>query len=142
MKRNKKCKALLSVIVTAFICVAGGVTVFAYQPPVMIIESDDAAYDTTTYFSIKPKNNLSEKLVSDYFAVSDDGTIYDLYLIDKNSKASCIHNYSIRIETTKHIKNSNGGCTMNTYDGIQCSKCFATKSGNLLCTVTYISCPH
>ena len=80
--------------------------------------------------------------MSDYFAVSNDGTNYDLSYADKNAKIACTHNYSVQVEVTKHIKNSNGGCTMKTYNGLKCSKCNDIKYDELLYTATYMPCPH
>lgn len=141
MKRAKKYKSLLSAIMAAFICMAGGITVFAYQPPSTIINESTEIADTTDFY-IREKNTVQKKLVSDYFAVSNDGTNYDLCYTDKNEKIACTHNYSVQVEIIKHIKNSNGGCTMKTYNGFKCTKCDNIKYGELLYTATYMPCPH
>ena len=141
MKRVKKYKSLLSAIIAAFICMAGGITVFAYQPPSTITNESIEISDTTDFF-IRKKTTVQKKLVSDYFAVSNDGTNYDLSYANKNAKIACTHNYSVQVEVTKHIKNSNGGCTMKIYDGLKCTKCNDVKYGELLNIVTYMSCPH
>ena len=141
MKRNIKCKAILSVIMAAFICMAGGVTVFAYQPP-STITNESTEIATTTDFFIRKKPISPETLVSDCFAVSDDGSIYDLCHMGENSKASCNHNYSVWVEITRHTKNSNSGCTTKIYDGLKCTKCHDIQYGELLYTLTYMPCPH
>lgn len=141
MKKSKKSKAILSVIMAAFICMAGGVTVFAYQPPSTITNKSTETATTTDFF-IRKKTTSPEKLISDCFAVSDDGTVYDLCHMGENSKASCNHNYSVQVEVARHTKNSNGGCTMKIYDGLKCTKCDDIQYGELLSTVTYMPCPH
>lgn len=141
MKRSKKYKAILSVMITTVICMAGGVTVFAYQPPSTITKESTENAITTDLF-ISEKSVSPEKLVSDCFAVSDDGSVYDLFHINENDRAVCNHNYSIHVEITEHKKNSNGGCTMTVYDGLKCTKCNDIKYGELLYTATYMPCPH
>lgn len=141
LKRSKKSKPFFSAIIAAFICMAGGITVFAYQPPSTLTnESTETA--TTTDFFIRKRPISSEKLVSDNFAVSDDGIVYDLYHIDENGRAICNHDYSVHVEITEHKKNSNSGCTTDIYDGIKCIKCNDIKYGELLNMVTYMPCPH
>ena len=141
MKGTKKYKTCLSAIMAVFICVAGSITVFAYDPPDTITNESTKSASTTDFF-IRKKTDSKEKLVSDYFAVSDDGTVYDLTHIDENDRAACNHNYSVRVEITEHIKNSKGGCTMKVYEGYKCGKCGNVKYGDLLSTHTYVSCPH
>lgn len=141
MKRNKKYKVFLSIIMTAFICMAGGITVFAYHPPDTITDESDEEDDSTEFF-ITTEPTPPEKLLSDYFAVSEDGTFYDLCLTDETVRKVCEHNYLISTEVTKHTRDSKGGCMMKTYEGLKCTKCMDIKSGNLLSTLTYVSCPH
>lgn len=141
MKGTKQYKACVSAIMAAFICVAGSITVFAYDPPITITNESAEAADPAEFYSIK-KPALQEKLISDLFAVSGDGTVYDLSCIDENVRAACNHDYSVRVEITKHTKNSSGGCTMKIYDGLKCAKCDAVNYGELLYTATYKPCPH
>lgn len=141
MKGTKKYKTCLSVIMAVFVCMAGSITVFAYNPPDTIANQSMETAGTTDFF-VREKPASQEKLVSDCFAVSDDGTIYDISCIDENGRAACNHNYSVQVEVTKHIKNSNGGCTMKVYEGYKCGKCGYVKYGDLSSTHTYVSCPH
>ena len=139
MKRVKKYKSLLSAIIAAFICMAGGITVFAYQPPSTI--TNETNETVSTDMSVSAESLLPEKLVSDYFAV-DDGIVYDLCHIDENVKASCNHNYATSVKTTSHIKDGNGGCTVKIYSALKCTKCSDIKIKELLSTHSYVSCPH
>ena len=139
MKGNKKYKVFLSAIMSVFVCMAGGITVFAYQPPSTI--TNETNETVSTDMSVSAESLLPEKLVSDYFAV-DDGIVYDLCHIDENVKASCNHNYATSVKTTSHIKDGNGGCTVKIYSALKCTKCSDIKIKELLSTHSYVSCPH
>ena len=141
MKKNKKYQVFLSIVLTLFICMAGGITVFAYHPPDTITDESNEG-DSSTEFFITTQPTPPEKLLSDYFAVSEDGTFYDLCLADETVKKVCEHNYSIATEVTKHTRDSRGGCITKTYEGLKCTKCTDIKLGKLLSTVTYMPCPH
>lgn len=141
MKRSKKSKAILSVIMAAFICMAGGVTVFAYQPPSTITNKSTETATTTDFF-IRKKPTFPEKLISDCFAVSDDGTVYDLCNVNENTKTTCNHDYSKPVKKTDHIKDGKGGCAVYVYSALKCTKCSDTKVLELENVVTYMSCPH
>lgn len=119
---------------------AGGITAFAYCPPSTITNKSNET-DTITEFFINKKSVSQEKLISDFFAVSDD-TVYDLCYTTEVERTICVHNYSISVEVKKHIRNSNGGCTVKAYDGLRCTKCEDVQYGELLYTTTYPSCPH
>lgn len=141
MKKNKKYQVFLSIVLTLFICMAGGITVFAYHPPDTITDENNEGNSSTEFF-ITTQPTPPEKLLSDYFAVSEDGTFYDLCLADETVKKVCEHNYSIATEVTKHTRDSRGGCITKTYEGLKCTKCTDIKLGKLLSTVTYMPCPH
>ena len=140
IKRNKTSKTILSVIMAAFICMAGGVTVFAYEPPSTITNENDKAIGVN--MSTLDESFLPEKLLSDCFAIADDGTVYDFCHVNKNDRKICEHDYSIPIKMTYHEKDGNGGCIVETYSALKCSKCSDKKVGELLSTATYMSCPH
>lgn len=140
MKRSKKCKAILSVIMAVFICMAGGVTVFAYQPPSTITNETNRVIGTD--MSVPYESLFSEKLLSDCFAISEDGTVYDLCNVNENTKTTCNHDYSKPVKKTDHIKDGKGGCAVYVYSALKCTKCSDTKVLELENVVTYMSCPH
>lgn len=141
LKENKSYQAFLSVIMAAFISMAGGITVFAYRPPHTITNGSNEK-TVTTDFGVMEKDAWPEQLVSDYFAVADDGTVYDLCHMDENDRLTCPHNNFVQVEITEHIRKSNGDCTMNVYDGLICTKCYDIKDKELLYTCTWVPCPH
>lgn len=142
LKEDKKEKAVLSVMMTVFLCIAGGVTVCAYQPP-STISTDRTDPDFSTEFYVREITAFSpEELVSDHFAVSDDGTIYDLCHTDETDGEVCEHQYSISVEVVRHRKKSDNDCTKDRYDGLKCTKCDDIKYGEFLYSSAYMPCPH
>ena len=140
MKRIKKSKAILSVMISVFICMAGGATVFAYEPPATITNENSRSVGTDMF--ILDESLWPEKLVSDCFAVADDGTVYDLCQIDESDRAVCNHDYFVSVKTTYHKKDGNGGCAVEVYSALKCTRCLDIKLGELLNIVTYMRCPH
>lgn len=139
MKRSKKYKSSLSVIMAAFICIAGGITVFAYSPPDTITNENEKPISANL---IVDESFLPPKLLSDCFAVADDGTVYDFCHINENDRKICEHNHSIPIEVTLHKKEDNGSCTVTTYSALKCLKCSDRKNDKLLSTAICTPCPH
>ena len=140
MKRVKKYKSLLSAITAAFICMAGGITVFAYQPPNTITSETNEVIGTD--MSVPYESLFSEKLLSDCYAISEDGTVYDFCNVNENTRINCNHDYSEPVNKTVHVKDGKGGCTVYAYSALKCTKCSDTKVEELLSTVTYMPCPH
>ena len=140
MKRVKKYKSLLSAIMATFICMAGGITVFAYQPPSGITNETNKVAGTD--MSVMYESLLSEELLSDTFTTSEDGIAYTFCNENEDTKTSCNHDYSISVKVKDHTKNDNGGCTLDIYSALKCTKCTDIKVIELWSTTTYKSCPH
>ena len=82
---------------------------------------------------------------SDHIFISDEGVTY---FVDEDSldesgqqRASCAHNYETGTYSY-HKKNSDGGCTVTTYNGKRCVKCGNVESETKISTFIYESCPH
>ena len=75
-----------------FICVAGVGTVFAYCPPLTVNDENGDLLGADEVF-VREESEQTEELISDYFAISDDGTVYDLCNTDENARATCDHDY-------------------------------------------------
>lgn len=161
LKGNKKYKTVLSAIVAAFICVAGSMAVFAYSPP-STLTNVSGHNASATDFSVKEEDLLLEKLVSDYYAVSGDGTVYDFcrtmspsarvltsvrnsafpIYVEENDRTNCKHaHFFVQVEVTKHMRNSNG-CIINVYEGFKCTKCNDVTLVKLKNIITFKPCPH
>lgn len=141
MKRNNKHKVILSAIVMTFICMIGGVTIFAYDPPKIV--SGDPEYDVNADINVTIETTDTElvDLPSDCFFVDDYGNVYDISNQGKNSKINCFHDFSIHGTYTNHKKDGSG-CIVKSYEALICSICSHVKLGKLKSTVTYNPCPH
>lgn len=142
IKKNSKYKTVLPAVVTVFICMAGGITTFAYDAPKTI--TSDMGYDIGTDIHIVVETGKTERaeLPSDYFFVDDCGSIYDLSKTEKSNRSLCFHDYSVPGTLNDHKKDGNGGCVINSYEAWICSICSDVKAGKLKSTVTYKPCPH
>lgn len=140
IKKEIKHRVFLSAMVAVLIGMAGGMTAMAYTKPRVLINEADDDDGLEIVFSTEPIEY--EKLVSDYYFTADDGTVYDLSDMDGNDRAACVHNYSGSGTVTKHQKDGNGGCVVNTYNAFTCSYCGDVKVLGLINTVTYKFCPH
>ncbi|MCM1220021.1 MAG: M56 family metallopeptidase [Lachnospiraceae bacterium] len=142
MKKTKKFKTILPVVMTMFICMAGGITTFAYEPPRTVFNDNDYDLGTDVSFVIEAEEIKRVELPSDYFFVDDSGNIFDLSKTDKNNRTLCYHDFSIHGTLNDHIKDGKGGCITNSYEAKRCSICSDVKIGELKSTLTYKSCPH
>lgn len=142
MKRDTKYKVVLPVIMTSFICIAGGITAFAYEPPRTVF--NDIGYDLEgdINFAIEAEEIRRAELPSDYFFVDDSENIFDLSKADKNNRILCFHDFSVHGTLNDHKKDGKGGCITNSYEAKYCSICSDVKVGELKSTLTYKSCPH
>lgn len=140
MKRNRTYKTFLSVAMTSFICLAGTITVFAYNPPNTFTNGINQTAHTDV--SITAGLIQQEKLSSDYFFTSDNGAVYDLNHTDETTRSACIHSFYDYGTVSVHERNNNGGCTMRYYVARRCAKCGDIERGELVKTEIYESCPH
>lgn len=142
MKRHKKHKAVLSVIMTVLICMAGGITALVYDPPIIV--SGYSLEPSLGDCSFVPESAETEqmKLQSDNFFTDDIGNIYDISGSGMNNRIICVHNYFTHGTWNKHEKDGKGGCVIKSYDAFLCSKCSNVKVGKLKNVIIYKLCPH
>lgn len=142
MKRTKKYKGILPAVMTVFICMAGGISAFAYEPPRTVF--NDSGYDMETDINlvIGTEETMWKELPSDYFFVDDCGNICDLSKRNINDKTLCFHDFSIHGTLNSHERVGKGGCIVKSYEVWCCSICSDVKSGELISTLTYVTCPH
>lgn len=92
--------------------------------------------------------------ITNYGIGNDIHILYDIQFIDAEGNiypvqneystdgyASCTHTYSSGT-VRKHTKNSNGGCTVESYSAQRCTKCGFILTGDLISTTIYVVCPH
>ena len=142
MKRHTQHKAVLSVIMTAVIGMAGVVTTFAYDSPNTVSGSFESGLGEEANFMAESEESGQMKLPSDYFFTDDSGTVYDIGSPDINNRTICFHDFSIHGTWNNHKKDGKGGCVVKSYDAFLCSKCSDIKVVKLKSTVTYNPCPH
>lgn len=118
IKEERKHKPFLAVIMTILICIIDGIAVSAYQPPSTITNETNQSASAANVF-----------------------VIYDVDALE-NAKKTCEHYYSISTMISNHKKDDKGNCRMETFDSLQCTKCYDIKYGKWLGTITYAPCPH
>ena len=141
MKMNRKYKTILSAIMMGMICMAGGLTVFAYDKPATFYCGEK--YDDNVEFtvSVGVPEQVKEELPYDCFFTDINGVVYDAEDHGEISKTICKHEYVSGI-TTRHRRDGKGGCALEEYEAQICKSCHDIKTGNLISTHTCVKCPH
>ena len=142
MKRHTQHKAVLSVIMTAVIGMAGVGTNFAYDSPNTVSGPVDYDSDGDANFIMESAEPGKMELPSDYFFIDDSGLVYDISSPDINNRTICFHDFSIHGTWNNHKKDGKGGCVVKSYDAFLCSKCSDVKVAKLKSTATFNPCPH
>lgn len=139
MKIVRKNKIFCSIAIMVFICMAGGITTFAYESPHKIIGNKDNNFCFDSRFIKEEK--VQESIPHDQYFIDVTGMIYEVNELNLSERSGCIHEY--RNGTyEKHTKNSNGGCTITEYEAQMCIFCASVKVGDKISTKTYEKCPH
>ena len=127
-------------------------TVFAYKPvnilresvcleeSLGLIEEGEAIIFSTDEDSPLFYDTGQEVVVYDFQFQDTDGNIYPLKQ-EAGERKKCTHTYK-NGEIQKHLKNSSGGCVMNTYSAKVCIKCGVTSQMVLINSVSYLKCIH
>ncbi len=143
MARNRKVSKIGTVAAVLGSVILSGSTVFAYAPmqTVRTTETDPIASYESLEFNGNTQSSNSWRDSQLYFSTSDNSTI----LIDTNDSEArailCTHVYETGT-VNAHSSNSNGGCTVRTYNAKRCKKCNDIVIGTLISTTTYVKCPH
>ena len=95
MKRHTQHKAVLSVIMTVMICMAGVVITFAYDSPNTVSGPLENDFGGNANFVIEPTETGQMKLPSDNYFTDDSGIVYDIGSPDINNRTICFHDFSI-----------------------------------------------
>lgn len=82
---------------------------------------------------------LQEILYGSQF-VDEDGNIYPIPE-DNGIEPHCNHTF-VNGTGFDHTKTSGGGCIMTEFKAQRCSKCGYVIRGDLISTITYVTCPH
>ncbi|MBD5549795.1 MAG: M56 family metallopeptidase [Lachnospiraceae bacterium] len=73
--------------------------------------------------------------------IDENGNIFEVDL-DKDGRVGCIHFSVSTGEYKKHIKNSTGGCVVETYSAKRCDDCGVMIVGNLISSNSFPVCIH
>ncbi len=117
-------------------------TVLAYSPmQTSAFDDKTISIDCTMEFNnTEPISDLFKE--SDLYFESSDHTLTPIFNYDANPRAIiCIHDFEVGY-VNQHIKNNNGGCTVNVYNGKICQKCGHLVVNDLIGTTKYPKCPH
>lgn len=153
--RKKIWKRELAAIIMAGCFLISGIPAYAYQDPVKIGTVEKTTADEMAEWNddgeviFTPEGKIQEISPdfsqSDFVFLSEEGCTYYFngYMADENGqiRASCSHSYESGT-TSRHAKNSDGGCTVTTYNGKRCVKCGNVESETKISTLIYESCPH
>lgn len=83
---------------------------------------------------------VNENLQYQYQFVTETGEIYEVQLQEQVNPA-CNHVFQSGT-FSKHLLESDGGCTIEYYEGKRCSKCGYFVRGDFIKEVSYAKCPH
>lgn len=153
--RKKIWKRELAAVIMVGCFLISGIPAYAYQDPVKIgtvektIADEMAEWNDDGEVIFTPEGKIQEISPdfgqSDFVFLSEEGCTYYFngYMADENRqmRASCSHSYESGT-ISHHVKNSDGGCTVTTYNGKRCTKCGNVEWETEISTTTYKSCPH
>lgn len=83
---------------------------------------------------------VNENLQYQYQFVTETGEVYEVQLQEQVNPA-CNHVFQSGT-FSKHLLESDGGCTIEYYEGKRCSKCGYFVRGDFIKEVSYAKCPH
>lgn len=141
MKNNKKYKTALSIIMTGVICMAGGITAFAYEAPNKVSNDNGLFFENESFITGQIELPEFAEIPYDSYFVDNQGNIFNIDSNGIESRALCNHKFE-EGTYTKHNLHSNGGCVITYYEGQRCNICGFTKIGEEIASTTYKKCPH
>lgn len=139
MKNIRRHKMVLSIVAMIIICMAGGLTTFAYEAPNIITGQKDNAFSFDDIIIVG--DPVNEPIPYDQYFIDDTNTIYEITELNSSKKADCFHEYINGIYNS-HRKTVMGTCTITTYNAQFCTSCGSMESGDKINTLIYEKCPH
>ncbi len=136
MKKLQKKKTTGSVLLTALICFSGALTSFAYAPAPIV---EDAEWDFQGEMVFSAGVEEPEAMPFACFFTSSEGMISEIE--ESSEKVVCKHEFQAGT-ITKHVKNSDGSCTVTEKEAKKCILCNYTKTGDVISVTKYPKCPH
>lgn len=147
---NKVIKKLLIPVTGLALLISGTVTVSAYSPAASmedtISKPEPFSMQNNDFFFepegtvLDPSFNIDFSLSNQIF-IDENGINYSASDSEISPQAYCVHSY-VNGTINEHKKNSNGGCTITTYNAKRCSKCGYVVKGSYISSLSYEKCPH
>ncbi len=157
LMKRKKWNRVAAITLVAALTFANSMTVFAYRDAFHEETSADVsqevierALDEDTFMFVTEGTDGEElqefellerpEIQYDNQFTDEMGNTY-LFADDDTIEPYCDHTFVSGTATT-HRKISDGGCEVRDYKAQRCSKCGYVIRGDLICTLTYVTCPH
>ena len=157
LMKRKKWNRVAAITLVAALTFANSMTVFAYRDAFHEETSADVsqevierALDEDTFMFVTEGTDGEElqefellerpEIQYDNQFTDEMGNTY-LFADDDMIEPYCDHTFVSGTATT-HRKISDGGCEVRDYKAQRCSKCGYVIRGDLICTLTYVTCPH
>lgn len=159
MKMNKKKLGVAGVFGMVAMVMLNTLTVFAY-PEVSKFDMSDSVVKpnmeevVSAEWTFVPEECAEEylypveynmEILSEYQFVDEKGNIYELSEAQFNGenveRVICNHNYE-KGYSQMHVKLTNGGCIVYTYESERCTLCGDVKNTEQVSKMEYVKCPH
>lgn len=115
-----------------------------YHVKIGITEAAEEAVDGGNFwvddFTEDGYGALTDVILYDEQFVDGDGQIYPVDISDEQGACS-VHDNVLGI-VQMHVKNDEGGCTIEAYEGTRCTKCGSVWKGDWLHNTNKIPCMH
>lgn len=138
----------IAICVFGFLVVLDSLTALAY-PDVHHVKSEMA---TAAEDAVDGNNFWIYDYADDGYGTIADIVLYDEQFVDENGEIypadttteqeTCPEHKTVSGIVQIHEKNSEGGCTLETYEGTRCTECGTVWKGELLHRTTKIPCIH
>lgn len=154
--KKKVWKSTVSCLVAVLCFGISSVPAFAYEKPIININNSNREWteeDWNKEYDLvlvaegeEAQCQYAEEVIdftaSDIVIMNAEGELVPYVESDDvQTQAECIHKFE-STKLYKHIKNSNGGCTVERWSGKKCSQCGGVQYGEIESATTYKSCPH
>lgn len=157
LMRRKKWNRTAALALVAALTFANSMTVFAYKDSFHEEMADSASQeeieeileqDTVVFVPEGADEKVAERFEllerpdfqSESQFIDEAGNIYPV-MEEEGIEPYCDHTF-VSGTLTGHRKLSDGGCEVKDYKAQRCSKCGYVIRGEVICTLTYVTCPH
>lgn len=154
INQKKVMKNALAAGVVAVCLLISGIPALAYKEPITNTYGENVDISERNFGEVDCSAFVPEGEISPYEVTLPDFSMCDHVFVgqtgeaipcnvaeESHTKAACVHNY-VTGAFSEHEKQSDGSCTVITYDARRCSKCGDVVLGSKISTADYDVCPH